>query len=77
MSFCAMSPGLPALFQKVRNGLADGKTLDALRAPLRADFVARHAPDFFGVGLEKGQIEFAPKAVDEKLLQVLHLANGK
>ena len=61
----------------MRDGLADGKALDALRAPLRADLVARHSPHFFGVGLEEGEIELASKAVDEELLQVLHLADRK
>ena len=77
MPFCAMSRVLAGLLQKMRNGLADGKALDALRAPLRADLVARHSPDFFGIGLEEGEIQLAPEAVDEELFQVLRLADGK
>ena len=77
MPFCAMSSRLAGLLQEVRDGLANGEALDALCAPLGADLVAGHAPDLLGVGLEERQIELASEAVDEKLLQVLHLANGK
>ena len=35
------------------DSLAQGKALDPLRGPVGADFVARNAPDFFGVRLEK------------------------
>ena len=68
---------LAGLFQEVRDRLADGEALDALCAPLGADPVAGHAPDLFGVGLEESEIQLAAEAVDEELLQVLHLANGK
>jgi hypothetical protein len=47
--------------------------LDALRRPLGADLVARHAPHLLGVGLEEGRVEATPEAVDHPLLERLLL----
>jgi hypothetical protein len=53
----------------VLDGGGEGEALDALGAPLGGDFVAGRAPDFFGVALEEGEVEFAAEAVDEEVFK--------
>ena len=48
---------------------SSGSALDALRAPLRRNLVARHAPHLFRVALEEGQIKLSPKPVDQEVLK--------
>ena len=73
VSFCAISLLAVflanAFFRKWVIALMIGEAFDALRAPFGADLVARHAPDFLGVGFEKRQIEFFAEPVDQKLLR--------
>ena len=57
--------------------LENGKPFDSLRAPFGADVFARQAPDLFGVGLEKREVEFATEAIDKKLFEITLMANGK
>ena len=65
------------LFQNVSDGFVDREALDPLCSPLRADFFTVDSPDLFRVGLEKREIKLAAEAVDEKLLEVGFIANGK
>ncbi len=57
------------LLQRMGNHVADVEALDALRAPRRTDLVAGHAPHLLGVGLEELQVQRAPEAVDEEVLE--------
>src|SRR5689334_12295864 len=57
------------LRERMRNGLRDRKPLDSLRAPLRGDLRARHAPDFLRVILEERAIQPVAEAVHEEILE--------
>ncbi len=78
--FCGVVGGLASgecLFEEVGEGGGEGEALDALCAPLGADLIAGDAPDFFGVGLEEGEVELAAEAVDEEVFEGLLVAAGK
>jgi hypothetical protein len=49
--------------------LTTERPFDALRAPLRADPVARNAPDLLRVRLEERQVQLAAEPVDQKLFE--------
>ena len=74
-SLCDTSAGLRCsfFFTKCLTRLPDGKLFDALRAPFRVDLRAGHAPDLFGVGLEKRAVQPFAEAIDEELLEIFLL----
>ena len=49
--------------------LPDRQALDALGAPIRADLVARHAPDLLGVFAKKRLVEVVAEPVDQEIFQ--------
>lgn len=49
----------------VEDGGGEGESFDALGGPVGADFVAGHAPDFFGVGFKEDGEEPVSKAVGD------------
>src|ERR1019366_3594867 len=53
---------LAYLLEGVEQRRPDGNSFDTLRAPLRTDLVAGHAPDLFRVGLEKREIQLPAEA---------------
>ena len=57
--------------KEVSDSAGERESLDALRAPLRADLIAAHAPHLLRIGLEEGEIELAAEAVDEEVFETL------
>ena len=57
--------------------LDDRESFNALRAPFGADLRATLAPDFFGVRLEKRQVQLAAKAADEKIFEAFGVLVGE
>ena len=64
------------LLQEVRHHALQREPLDALRAPFGADLVAGHAPDLFGIGLEKSQVKLLAETVDDEIFERPLLALG-
>src|SRR5208283_5973708 len=69
--------GLPAGGQGMAHRLHQRQALDALRAPLGADLMAGHAPDFLGIRLEEGPVELRTKAVDQEVLETAFRMPGE
>ena len=63
--------------KNVSDGLKNRQSLNALSAPLSADFFAFNPPNLFGVGFEEGKVQFTAKAVDKELLQIRFRLDGK
>jgi hypothetical protein len=65
------------LLEEVRHHALQRESLDALRAPFGADLVAGHAPDLFGIRLEKGQVKLLAEAVDDEIFEGFLFALGQ
>ena len=61
--------------EPVGNRAPQAEALDALRGPVGAHLVARHAPHLLGVGLEEDRIEPLAELVDGPVLEALHFAD--
>ena len=60
---------LAAIAQGVEDGGEKTEAVDALRGPVGADFRAGDAPDFFGVGFEKGAVEAVAETVSHPVFK--------
>ena len=56
--------------ERILDRAPERQALDALRRPIRRDFLARHPPHLFGVALEKGVEETLAKLVAHPILEV-------
>ena len=60
-------------FQAIGHRVPQAQALDPLRRPVRGHFVARHAPDLLGIGLEEDRIELVAELVDRPVLEAPHI----
>src|SRR5271157_3423111 len=70
-------PSDKSLLEEVHYDALEREALDALRAPFGADLVARHAPDLFGIRLEKCEVKLLAKPVDDEIFQGFFFALGQ
>jgi hypothetical protein len=73
----AIGRSAKVFLEKVEDDAGEREAFDALRAPFGADLAAWHAPDFFGVGLEKQPVKLAAKAIDQEVFEGLFVFPGK
>jgi hypothetical protein len=56
--------------QRIHDCYAEIEPLDTLRRPVGGNFVARHAPHFFGVSLEKDREQFLSELVAHPFVEI-------
>ncbi len=67
------TPRQQRALERVHHGHTEVEPFDALRGPIRRDFVARHAPHLLGVGLEEDREQLFAELVAHPLVEGLRL----